>query len=89
MVALRLDSKRNGVHKGEAIFNTNFTSKGSICGTRLHVRTPNFQKIFKGEGDTPLRPLPQAGDHTTYCTGILHGIQTCNPWTKSPSQLTG
>ena len=25
-------------------FNTNFISKGSICGTRLHVRTPNLSK---------------------------------------------
>ena len=32
-------------------FNTNFTSKGSVCGTRLHVRTPNFSKIFKVDAD--------------------------------------
>lgn len=43
--------------------NTNFTSKDSICGTRFHVRTPIFSKIFKGlEGDTfPYPPPPNPG----------------------------
>ena len=34
----------------------------------MHLRTPNFSKHFKEEGcPLPLRPLPQAGDYTTYC----------------------
>ncbi|KAJ8027087.1 hypothetical protein HOLleu_32124 [Holothuria leucospilota] len=44
------------------VFNTNFTSKGSICGSRLHaVRTPNFSKIFKVclyEGNTTVISSP-------------------------------
>ena len=36
-----------------------------MCGVRLHKRTSNFSKLFKGEGNTPpLNPLPQADGRT-------------------------
>ena len=63
------------VLKIRKILIAKFTSKGSICGTRLHVRTPNFSKIFKGRGNPlPLHPSPGQRSHN-----ILHG----NPLEKS------
>ena len=46
--AYRLGESTKLLHSVKKI---SIVRKGSICGTRLHVRTPNFSKIFKVDAD--------------------------------------